>query len=157
MVQRVWTPAVTVAAVIERDGRFLLIEERDGSDVVLNQPAGHWEEGETLQAACVRETVEESAHAFMPTALVGIYRWRPPTSRTTYLRFAFCGRVGECDVNRTLDEGVMRSVWLTADEIRASRARHRSPLVLRCVEDFLAGHRFPLDLLTHFEPMHGPD
>ena len=151
MARRVWTPAVTVAAVIERDGKFLLIEERDGPELVLNQPAGHWEEGETLQAACVRETAEESAYAFIPTALVGIYRWRPPPSATTYLRFAFTGRVGECDVNRTLDEGITRSVWMTVDEIRDSRARHRSPLVLRCVEDFLAGNRFSLDLLTHFE------
>ena len=151
MARGVWTPAVTVAAVIERDRKFLLIEERDGTALVLNQPAGHWEEGETLQAACVRETIEESAYAFMPTALVGIYRWRPPPSTTTYLRFTFSGRVGDCDVHRELDAGIVRSVWLTLEEIRASRAQHRSPLVLRCVEDYLAGNRFPLDLLTHFE------
>jgi 8-oxo-dGTP pyrophosphatase MutT (NUDIX family) len=151
MARIAWKPAVTVAAVIERDGRFLLIEERDGSSLVLNQPAGHWEEGETLPAACVRETLEESAYEFNPTALVGIYRWRPPASDTTYLRFAFAGRVGEQLPNRTLDEGIVRAVWLSLDELRASLARHRSPLVLRCVEDYLAGNRFPMDILTHFE------
>ena len=150
MSRSVWKPAVTVAAVIERDGRFLLIEEREGSSLVLNQPAGHWEDGETLQAACVRETIEESAYEFNPTALVGIYRWRPPTSETTYLRFAFAGRVGELLPNRTLDEGIVRVVWLSLDEARASIPRHRSPLVLRCIEDYLAGNRFSLDLLTHF-------
>ena len=151
MVRNVWKPAVTVAAVIERDGKFLLIEERDGSALVLNQPAGHWEEGETLQAACVRETAEESAYHFTPTMLVGIYRWRPPPSATTYLRFAFAGRLGERDADRVLDEGIVRTVWLSLDEIKAARSRHRSPLVLRCVEDYLAGRRFALDVLTHFE------
>ncbi len=151
MVRSVWKPAVTVAAVIERDGKFLLVEERDGPELVLNQPAGHWEDGETLQAACARETSEESAYEFMPTALVGIYRWRPPPSATTYLRFAFTGRVGERDLNRTLDAGIVRTVWLTLQEIQATQSQHRSPLVLRCVEDYVAGARFSLDLLTHFE------
>lgn len=151
MSRSVWKPAVTIAAVIERDGRFLLVEERDGSGLVLNQPAGHWEEGETLQAACVRETLEESAYEFYPTALVGIYRWRPPACETTYLRFAFAGRVGDHLPARTLDAGIVRAVWLSPDEIRASLGRHRSPLVLRCIEDYVAGSRFSLDLLTHFE------
>ena len=147
---------MTVAAVIERAGRFLLIEEQDkdrqvSGPTVFNQPAGHWEPGETLIEACAREALEESAHAFAPRAVVGVYRWRPPSSEITYLRFAFCGDVGEKDTDRTLDEGIVRTLWMTPAEIRATRERHRSPLLLRCVEDFLAGKRYPLDLITHVD------
>lgn len=141
-----WTPHVTVAAVIERDGRFLLVEESE----MLNQPAGHWEPGETLVAACARETLEEAAHRFEPTALVGAYRWQPPASETTYLRFAFCGILHE-QVDRPLDPDIERTVWLTAAEIRRARARHRSPLLSLCIEDYLAGRRYPLELITHVE------
>ena len=151
MVRSIWKPAVTVAAVIERDGKFLLIEERDGPELVLNQPAGHWEEGETLQAACARETSEESAYEFMPTALVGIYRWRSTASDTTYLRFAFTGYIIAHYPKQRLDEGIIRATWLSVEEIRANQARHRSPLVLHCVEDYLGGKRFPLDILTHYD------
>ena len=144
-----WKPGVTVAAVIERDGRFLLIEEAEEGRRVYNQPAGHWEPGETLVGACVRETLEESAHRFMPTALVGIYHWRHP-SGTDYLRLAFCG---DCDgevPGRALDPAILGTAWLTADELRvAGPARQRSPLVLRCIEDYLAGRRYPLEILAH--------
>ena len=144
-------PSVTVAAVIERAGRFLLVEEEDGGKTVFNQPAGHLETGESLVEACAREVLEESAWHFRPRELVGIYRWRKPDSSSgagvTYLRFAFCGELGGHEAGRGLDTGILRAVWLDAEEIRASRERHRSPLVLRCVEDYLAGRRFPLDAL----------
>jgi 8-oxo-dGTP pyrophosphatase MutT (NUDIX family) len=147
----VWKPNVTVAAVAERDGRFLLVEERTAEGVVLNQPAGHLEPDESLIDGCVREALEETAYEFRPQHLVGIYRWRKPDATTTYLRFAFGGQAGAHRAARRLDRGIVRTVWLTPDEIRASRKRHRSPLVLRCVEDYLRGNRFPLDLLVHYD------
>ncbi len=149
MANVVWTPHVTVAAVIERAGRFLLVEEA-GAPPLLNQPAGHWEPGETLIEACVRETLEEAAHRFEPTSLVGVYRWQPPESATTYLRFAFCGTLHEA-LDRPLDRDIERIVWLSTAEIRRARARHRSPLLALCIEDYLAGRRYPLELITHVE------
>ena len=144
-------PSVTVAAVIERGGQFLLVEEEDNGQIVFNQPAGHLEPGESLVEGCAREVLEESAWHFRPRKLVGIYRWRKPDSSSgagvTYLRFAFCGELGGHEAGRRLDTGILRAVWLDAEEIRASRERHRSPLVLRCIEDYLAGRRFPLDAL----------
>lgn len=148
-----WKPSVTVAAVMERDGRFLLIEEEqgDGGEPVYNQPAGHWERDETLVQACAREVLEESAHRFEPKQLVGVYRWRRPQGDPTYLRFAFCGEILGVEEGRALDEGILRAVWLSPEEIRRLVPRHRSPLVWRCVEDYLAGRRYPLDLITHYE------
>ncbi len=146
-----WKPSVTVAAVIERDGKFLLVEEVANGEVVFNQPAGHWERGETLPDACVRETLEETAYHFRPTALVGIYRWRHPAKDVTFLRFAFRGEVTSHVRERGLDEGILRAVWMTPDEIAAVRARHRSPLVQACVEDYLSGRSFPLALLRDCE------
>lgn len=144
-----WKPSVTVAAVIERDGRFLMVEELSDGRQVFNQPAGHWEPGETLIEACAREAVEETAHAFTPKHLTGIYRWQHAPSGTSFLRFAFCGDVGAVDPGRSLDKEILRAVWLTLDEIRELLPRHRSPLVMRCIDDYLAGRRFPLDLITH--------
>ena len=147
-------PSVTVAAVIERGGQFLLVEEEDEGRIVYNQPAGHLEEHESLVAGCIREVLEESAWHFEPHELVGIYRWRKPDTASdpgvTYLRFAFCGGLGGHEAGRQLDAGIVRAVWLHPEEIRASLARHRSPLVLRCVEDYLAGRRYPLDVLTEY-------
>ncbi len=144
-------PSITVAAIIERDGQFLLVEEEDGGQILFNQPAGHLELGESLVEGCAREVLEESAWHFRPRELVGIYRWSKPASASsagvTYLRFAFCGELGGHEAGRKLDTGIVRAVWLDAEEIRASRERHRSPLVLRCVEDYLAGRRYPLDAL----------
>jgi 8-oxo-dGTP pyrophosphatase MutT (NUDIX family) len=138
---------VTVAAVIEREGRFLLVEERIDGRLVLNQPAGHLDPGESLAAACAREVLEETAHRFEPTALVGIYRWRYAAKDVTFLRFCFCGNVlGE--ESRPLDKEIVRLRWLTAEEIRRQAAQHRSPLVQQCVDDFLAGRRFPLEVLS---------
>lgn len=147
----VWKPSVTVAAVIERDGYFLLVEEETSQGLRYNQPAGHWEQSETLTAATIRETLEESAYDFDPRHLIGIYRWHALESDTTYLRFAFCGNISAHHPEQKLDEGIVRAVWLSIDEIRANQARHRSPLVLRCIEDYLAGKRYPLDILVHYE------
>lgn len=145
-----WKPSVTVAAVIEQDGRFLLVEEHTSEGLKLNNPAGHLDPGESPLDGCVRETLEETAFAFTPSHLVGIYlsRVRRPGDDFTYLRFAFCGRLGALDPLRTLDTGIVRTLWMTPDEIRASRDRHRSPLLLRCMDDYLAGVRHPLSLIT---------
>lgn len=146
----VWKPNVTVAAVIAHAGKFLLVEEETAQGTRFNQPAGHLEADETLLAAAVRETLEESAYHFTPSHLIGIYRWHAVESDTTYLRFAFTGDIAGHEADRALDTGILQAVWLTPDEIRASKTRHRSPLVLRCMEDYLAGKRYPLDLLVHY-------
>ena len=142
-----WKPNVTVAAIAEQDGRFLLVEEETDDGLRLNQPAGHLEPKESLVEAVTREALEETAYDFHPLHLVGIYRWQRPASRTTYLRFAFFGSAGRQHPERRLDKGIVRAVWLTPEEIRASRERHRSPLVLKCVEDYLHGRRLALDAL----------
>jgi 8-oxo-dGTP pyrophosphatase MutT (NUDIX family) len=143
----VWKPSVTVAAVMERAGRFCLVEEEADGRLVLNQPAGHWEAGETLVAACERETLEETAHRFRPTHLLGVYRWHYAPSDVTFLRFAFVGEVlGEVP-GRALDREIRRVLWLDPEAIRGLRDRHRSPLVMACVDDFLAGRRYPLECL----------
>ena len=147
----IWKPHVTVAAVIERESRFLLIEEETSQGLRFNQPAGHWEAGETLTAGTIREALEESAYDFLPQYLIGIYRWHAPASDTTFLRFAFGGDIAAHHPERALDNGIVRAAWLTIDEIRASQALHRSPLVLRCCEDYLAGKRYPLDILVHYD------
>ena len=141
----VWKPSVTVAAVIERSGRFLFVQERISGRLVLNQPAGHLDPGESLVHACAREAMEETAHHFEPTALVGIYRWRDPSKDFTFLRFAFRGNVGAAE-KRPLDKEIVAVHWLTPDELRARKAEHRSPLVQQCIDDFLAGRSFPLDV-----------
>jgi 8-oxo-dGTP pyrophosphatase MutT (NUDIX family) len=146
-----WKPNVTVAAVIERDGRFLLVEEETADGLRFNQPAGHLEAGESLLMATSRETLEETAHPFVPEYLVGVYQWPRPQGDITYLRFTFGGRVGEAETGRKLDAGIVRAVWLTLDELKATRERHRNPLVLQCVEDWLAGRRYGLELLRYYE------
>jgi phosphatase NudJ len=150
-----WKPSVTVAAIIEQDGRFLLVEEETPEGLRLNNPAGHLDPGESPEQGCIREALEETARHFKPTALLGIYLnrfQRPATSSgpaqdITYLRMAFCGSVGDALPDRTLDHGIVRSLWLTPHEIRASRARHRSPLLERCMDDYLAGIRLPLNAI----------
>jgi 8-oxo-dGTP pyrophosphatase MutT (NUDIX family) len=148
---RIWKPNVTVAALIERNGAFLLVEEETDGGIRFNQPAGHLDEGESLVAACAREALEETAWHFRPTALVGIYQWPRPQGDITYLRFAFAGELGAHEAGRALDTGILRAVWMTPEEIAATRDRHRSPLILQCVEDWLAGQRYPLDLIRHYE------
>ncbi|HEY9095058.1 MAG TPA: NUDIX hydrolase [Hydrogenophaga sp.] len=150
-----WKPNATVAAIIERDGRYLLIEEHTPEGLRLNNPAGHLDPGESPEQGVAREALEETAHPFNPTALVGIYLSRFQRESTgedvTYLRFAYCGDVGEPETGRTLDTGIVRTLWMTPDEVRDSVAQHRSPLVLRCIEDHLAGRRYPMELV-HTDP-----
>jgi 8-oxo-dGTP pyrophosphatase MutT (NUDIX family) len=157
----VWKPSVTVAAIIERDGHFLLVEEETGDGIRFNQPAGHLDPNESLKQAVVRETLEETAHDFSPTALVGMYMSRYQSARAgvdvTYLRFAFCGDVGAVH-DRPLDHGILRTVWMSYIELAACSEKHRSPLVLKCVEDYLSGQRAPLSLLyTHPNAMGTPN
>ncbi len=147
----VWTPRVTVAAMMVVGERFCLVEEAVGGELVYNQPAGHWERGETLPEACAREVLEETAHLFRPTHLLGVYRWHHGPADATFLRFAFGGDVLGAEPGRVPDREIRRVLWLTADEVRALGPRHRSPLVLACLEDHLAGRRYPLDLLRHCE------
>lgn len=139
---------ITVAAVIEREGRFLLVEEHSGGRIVFNQPAGHLEQGETLLEAVSRETLEETAWRFQPTALSGIYQWTSPENHNTYLRFCFTGVCDGHDPHQSLDTGIIRTWWLTPDDIMACMKQHRSPLVLRCIDDYRAGKRYPLELYS---------
>jgi 8-oxo-dGTP pyrophosphatase MutT (NUDIX family) len=143
-----WRPSATVAAVIERDGRFLFVEEMSHGKRVLNQPAGHLDPNESLIAACAREVLEESAHRFEPTGLVGIYRWHYAEKDVTFLRFCFKGRVLGHDPQLKLDKEIIGLHWLTPAQLEARRAQHRSPLVQKCVDDYLAGRDFPLDVLS---------
>ena len=156
--QERFKPSVTVAAIIERGGQFLMVEEHTPEGLRLNNPAGHLEPGESPAQGCAREALEETTHPFSPTALVGIYlaRFERPARAghahedITYVRFAFCGELGPAVAGRTLDTGIVRTLWMRPDEIRASVARHRSPLVLQCIEDYLAGQRLPLSaVFTH--------
>jgi 8-oxo-dGTP pyrophosphatase MutT (NUDIX family) len=150
-----WQPSVTVAAIIEREGRYLLVEEHTPEGLKLNNPAGHLERGETPEQAVVREALEETGRDFVPEAIVGLYMARferPATGEdVTYLRVAFCGSVGEAIAARALDAPIVRTLWLTAEEIRAETPRHRSPLLMRCIDDHAAGRRHPLRLI-HAEP-----
>ena len=146
----VWKPSVTVAAIMQRGDRFCLVEEEADGRLVYNQPAGHWEPGETLAEACAREALEETAHSFRPTHLLGIYRWHYAPKDVTFLRFAFLGEVVG-DTGGPLDREIRRVLWLTPEEVRAGRERHRSPLVMACVDDCLAGRRYPLDLIRHYQ------
>ena len=150
-----WKPSVTVAGIIEKDGRFLLVEEHTPKGLMFNNPAGHLDPGESPLQACVREVLEETAYAFTPTALVGIYLSRfskPATPEDqdediTYLRFAFTGELGAHDPQRQLDTGIVRTLWMSMDEMQASHERHRSRLLIRCAEDHLRGIRLPLDVI----------
>ena len=146
-----WLPRLTVATLIERDGRFLLVEEyADGEELVYNQPAGHLECREALTDAVSREVLEETAYSFVPKYLVGVYNWRNEAKDLTYLRFTFGGDIVGHDAGRTLDEGIIAAHWLTLDEIQARQASHRSPMLMRCIDDWLSGRRYPLDLLVQF-------
>ena len=148
-----WKPSVTVAAIAERDGRFLLVEEHTPEGLRLNNPAGHLDPGESLQQAVVRECLEETACDFVPLALVGVYlsRFERPARHgraaddVTYLRFAYVGTVSDPDPERRLDRGIVRTLWLSVDQLRAQAHRLRSPLVLTSLQDYLDGRRLPLD------------
>ena len=146
----IWKPNVTVAAVLEREGRFLLVEEETDDGIRFNQPAGHLECREALTDAVIREVLEETGRTIVPESLVGIYNWRNEAKDITYIRFVFSGRITHHDTVRALDQGIVATHWLSFDEIVARQALLRSPMVLRCIEDYRAGKRYPLDLITHY-------
>lgn len=147
----IWTPHVTVAAVIEQNGRFLLVQERESGRTVLNQPAGHLEDGESLIAAVIRETLEETGWHFQPDAIIGLYRWRHPAKGVTYLRVTFAGAGLSHEADRPLDEAIEDTLWMSVGEIRGLPEMLRSPLVLKSIEDYLAGARYPLSVLADIE------
>jgi 8-oxo-dGTP pyrophosphatase MutT (NUDIX family) len=148
-------PAITVAAIIERNARFLVVEERDAGRLVINQPAGHVEPGETILEAAVRETLEETGWSFAPTALLGTYLWHNPATDALTLRFAFVGDVTAHHPERTLDADIVQATWLSRSELAARSAQLRSPLVLQCVDDYLSGRRAPLETVVCIAPPGG--
>jgi ADP-ribose pyrophosphatase YjhB (NUDIX family) len=157
-----WKPTVTVAAVIEHEGRFLMVEEETKLGLKINNPAGHLDPGETPAEGCAREALEESGYEFEPTHLLGVYLARSRNNQTgddtTYLRMSFCGKVGKHHPERALDVGIVRAMWMTHDELLATRERHRSPLVMTCIGDYLAGVRLPLSAIhTHESVLQDPD
>jgi 8-oxo-dGTP pyrophosphatase MutT (NUDIX family) len=144
-----WKPHATVAAIVEDNGKFLLVEETTDRGNRFNQPAGHLEDNESLIEAVIRETLEETAYTFKPEALLGVYHWKHEHNNTTYLRFAYIGSVSNHQPELALDEGIIRTVWMTADEIRSNAKLMRSPQVITCIEDYLNGQKFSLSVVTH--------
>ena len=145
----IWKPHVTVAAIAEKDDKFLMVEERVDGQLVYNQPAGHLDSDESLVEAVIRETFEETAWIFQPEALVGIQLWRHPVHNESYLRFSFCGSCDEHHNNHTLDHGIEQALWLSRDELMDNHQKLRSPLVLSSIDDYLEGRRYSLDILEH--------
>lgn len=142
--EAIFTPDLTVATVVARDGRLLMVEERVQGQAVFNQPAGHLEAGETLQRAAIRETLEETGWDVELIDFIGCYQWTSPDDGRSFVRFAFSGRAGQHHPERALDDGILRALWLSPSEISACADRHRSPLVAAAIDDFLAGKRLPL-------------
>lgn len=149
-----WQPHVVVAAVVERDNRFLIVEERINGDLRLNQPAGHWEQGETLIQGVVRETLEESAWDIEVTQFLGVYEWQPPALGYPFVRFAFVGKALRHHPELTLDDGIERAVWMSEEELKACRPIHRGPSVLKCIADYRAGRFLPLHAIQHLVDDH---
>jgi len=150
------TPDITVAAVTETHGRFLVVEERINRRLVFNQPAGHVENGESLVDAAIREVREETAWGFLPQALLGVYLWRNPASGRAYMRFAFTGKVSDHDARQPLDRGIVCTHWLSRDDLSEREPRLRSPLVLRCIEDYIGGIRRPLEAVAKLDLQSAP-
>ncbi len=147
-----WKPNVTVAAIVERDQKFLLVEENADDHIVFNQPAGHLEKDESLIHAVKREVLEETAWEFIPQAIVGVYLYPSRDNGLTYLRICFSGTCDKHHPEQTLDEGIIQAVWLDKEEIQQNTAKLRSPMVTQCINDYLSGKKFPLDLLNHYLP-----
>ncbi len=149
----IWKPHATVAAIIERDNKFLMVEEMIHSEKLFNQPAGHLDPDETLIDAVIRETREETAWLFTPEYITGIYQWKQPGTSTnhhkTFLRVAFCGTCSDFDGTQELDDGIIQATWKTRDELIGDKSKLRSPMIINCIDDYLAGKRYPLELLTH--------
>ena len=143
----VWKPHATVAAIIERDNKFLMVEELIHGKKVFNQPAGHLDPDESLIDAAKRETLEETAWNFVPQAITGIYLWKHPENEESFLRVAFCGTCHDHDPEQLLDDGILQAMWKSRDELIEQEHQLRSPMVLNCIDDYLAGKRFPMDML----------
>lgn len=143
----VWKPHATVAAIIERDGKFLMVEELVSNKNVFNQPAGHLDPDESLIDAVIRETYEETAWHFIPDAITGIYLWKHPDNGESYLRVAFCGTCHNHNSEQALDDGIIQAVWKSRDELMQHQEKLRSPMVINCIDDYLAGKRYPMDML----------
>lgn len=149
----VWTPRATVAAVIEREGRFLIVEEpaRNSEGTVFNQPAGHLEKDESLQQAVIREVNEETAWQFTPQYILGVYQYQPPAGDKTYMRTTYVGTVDNHQPDQILEDGIIQACWLTRSELLARSSQLRSPMVIVCIDDYLKGIRYPLELYRNFE------
>lgn len=145
----IWKPHATVAAIIERNNKFLMVEELSNGQRVYNQPAGHLETDESLLAAVIRETQEETAWRFIAEAVTGIYLWKHPDSGETFLRVAFCGQCDNHEPDQKLDNGILQAVWMSREELNQQKPHLRSPMVLTCIDDYLAGKRYPLDILSN--------
>ena len=144
----VWKPHATVAAIIERDNKFLMVEETIHGENRFNQPAGHLDPDESLVDAVIREAKEETAWDFTPEAVTGIYLWKHPVNGETFLRIAFCGPCSNHDPSQALDTGIIHAVWKSREELLQEN-RLRSPMVIDCIDDYLAGKRYPLDMLVN--------
>lgn len=149
-------PEITVAAIAEDDGRFLVVEERINQRLVFNQPAGHVEHGESLLMAVVREVREETAWRFEPQSVIGVYLWQSPDSGVTTMRFAFSGSVDDHRAGQALDNGIVATHWLSRDELQDRERRLRSPLVMRCIDDYLEGKRLPIEAIGHLDLSTAP-
>ena len=145
----IWKPHATVAAIIEHDNKFLMVEELIHGERVFNQPAGHLDPDESLIDAVIRETREESAWQFVPEAVTGIYLWKHPENGETFLRIAICGSCKNHDAQQPLDEGILAAVWKSRDELAGEPQKLRTPMVINCIDDYLAGKRYPLDMLIN--------
>jgi 8-oxo-dGTP pyrophosphatase MutT (NUDIX family) len=145
----IWKPNTTVAAIIEDQGRYLMVEEETEEGIRINQPAGHLEKNESLLDGVVREALEETAYDFIPAHLLGVYHWQHPIKDVTYLRFAFIGKIGQHHPNRALDQGIIRAVWMSYEDLLACKDIHRSPQVIECVNDYQAGQKYPLSVIHH--------
>ena len=145
----VWKPHTTVAAIIERDNKFLMVEELVNNERVFNQPAGHLDPDESLTDAVIRETLEETAWNFTPEAITGIYLWKHPDSGESFLRVAFCGVGDTHQPQLALDDGIIQAVWMSRDELIQQQQQLRSPMVINCIDDYKSGKRFPMDMLVN--------
>ena len=146
----IWKPNVTVASIVELDGKFLMVEEESPNGPVLNQPAGHLELDESMEDAVVRETLEETGYSFTPEAIVGSYLWHNGGNETTYYRTTYVGTVCDVTIATELDEGIIRALWMTHTEILANKDRLRSPVILESLDDYLLGKNYPLDLIKSY-------
>ncbi|ORU92911.1 MAG: NUDIX hydrolase [Cycloclasticus sp. symbiont of Bathymodiolus heckerae] len=146
----IWKPNVTVASIIELNGKFLMVEEESPAGPVLNQPAGHLEPNETLEAAAIRETLEETGYHFTPASIIGSYLWHNDDNETTYLRTTFSGSVCNKMIGTNLDDGIIRALWMTHNEIKANQKRLRSPIILESINDYLSGKKYPLDIIKSY-------